>query len=380
VKILQVAPDYYPNNGGVERHVQSISERLVALGHDVVVATLAPPGARRAPPMLRNNVQVRTFPSVGVPPAYRIPVGLFSWLLRSSFDIFHVHNYHGCLIPIVAAARRRRCMVVSPHLNDRAHSRTAQLLHHAYAPLGRWSLTRASAVVCVSAAERDRLVQRFRLDPNHLILIPNGADALAPMAAQPVQDHDPNLLLVVGRLEAYKRIDCAIEALRCLPTSYRLVIVGDGPLRTSLEGLASLYGVAGRVTFAGCVSDEQLAQWYGRASAVIALSSAEAFGLTVVEAIAGGGHAICSDIPAFREVALRFPGRVQVVLGADPRAIVAAVQRVTECLNCPPVELGDYSWSAVTDRLVELYGRLLRQSDSDRSARIQLHTNTGGVG
>lgn len=310
--------------------------------------------------MMRNGVPVRTFRSLGVAPAYRFPPGLFGWLLRSSFDVVHVHNYHGGLTPIVAAARRHGCMVVSPHLNDRAHSRTAQLLHRAYGPIGRWSLRRATAVVCVSAAERERLIQRFGLHPDDLVLIPNGADALAPADGQAGQVHrDAHVILVVGRLEAYKQIDRAIEALAYLPDFFRLVIVGDGPLRTALAHHASGCGVADRVTFAGRVSDDQLAGWYARAAALISLSSAEAFGLTVIEALAGGAHVICNDIPAFREIALRFPHKVRVLPGGDVAAVVAAIKEVTDCSGCPPLELGDYSWSAVTRRLVELYGRLL---------------------
>jgi phosphatidylinositol alpha-1,6-mannosyltransferase len=80
------------------------------------------------------------------------------------------------------------------------------------------------------------------------------------------------------------------------------VIAGDGPLRPYLQRLAASVGVADKVTFAGAVSDEDLAQWYQRAAVFAMLSrespsdgGAEGYGLTFIEAGAWGKPVVAGN-------------------------------------------------------------------------------------
>src|SRR5205823_4386265 len=59
-------------------------------------------------------------------------------------------------------------------------------------------------------------------------------------------------VLSVGRLEANKRVDLVIRALSHV-VALRLVVVGEGPLRSALEATARDAGVSDRVVFAGRV-------------------------------------------------------------------------------------------------------------------------------
>lgn len=70
-----------------------------------------------------------------------------------------------------------------------------------------------------------------------------------------------------------------------------LVLVGDGPLRRDLEGLALRLGLSGRVHFIGSVSQDDLIALF-HAADLLALPSVtpnEAFGLVQLEA----QHAAC---------------------------------------------------------------------------------------
>ncbi len=358
MRILQVTADYYPKIGGVERHVRSISEQLAGLGHDVVVATMT--GNSDGHPVdLLGGVRLRRFGSIGLGSAYRFPVGLTGFLRRAGdgFDIIHAHNYHTAMLPVVAASRPR-CLVVTTHLNDRAHSRAADVLHYPYTPVGRWSLSRASAVICVSLAERQRVLTRFRLAPERVLVIPNGVDVARFQAMAAGSARDPSLLLVAGRLEAYKRVDQVIDVLALLSNRFRLVIVGDGPMRLSLQEQVAALGVAGRVTFTGQVSDPQLIAWYRRANVVVNLSSAEAFGLTVIEAISAGCQVVCSNIPAFGELAQRFPDRVTTVPSGDRHSLAAHIMSAARRASIRPVDLSDFGWDAVARCLEDVYQRV----------------------
>lgn len=364
MRILQVTADYYPKIGGVERHVRSISEQLAGLGHDVVVATMTGKSDGR-PVDLLGGARLRRFGSIGLGPVYRLPVGLAGYVRRAGdgFDVIHVHNYHTAMLPVVAASRPR-CLVVTTHLNDRAHSRVADALHYLYTPVGRWSLSRAGAVICVSLAERQRVLTRFRLAPERVLVIPNGVDVARFQAMAAGSARDPSLLLAAGRLEAYKRVDQVIDVLALLPDRFRLVIVGDGPMRSSLQERAAALDVAGRVTFAGQVSDPQLIAWYRRANVAVNLSSAEAFGLTVIEAISAGCQVVCSNIPAFADLAQRFPERITTVPPEDRQALAAQITSAAGRASIRPVDLSDFGWDAVAGCLEEVYQRVARTNRS----------------
>jgi glycosyltransferase involved in cell wall biosynthesis len=371
MRILQVTADYYPKIGGVERHVRSISEQLAGMGHDVVVATMT--GERDGRPVdLLGGVRLRRFGSIGLGPAYRLPVGLTGYLRRvgDGFDVIHVHNYHTAMLPVVAASHPR-CLVVTTHLNDRAHSRVADVLHYPYAPVGRWSLSRAGAVICVSLAERQRVLTRFRLAPERVLVIPNGVDVARFQAMAAGSARDPSLLLVAGRLEAYKRVGQVIDVLALLPDRFRLAIVGDGPMRPVLQERAAALGVSERVIFTGQVSDRQLIAWYRRANVVVNLSSAEAFGLTVIEAISADCQVVCSNIPAFGELAHRFPDRITTVPSGDRQSLAASIESAAQHSNIQPVDLSVFGWDTVAKGLEDVYQRITGIQGSPANAEVR---------
>jgi glycosyltransferase involved in cell wall biosynthesis len=91
---------------------------------------------------------------------------------------------------------------------------------------------------------------------------------------------DEEYYLVVSRLNGYKRVDLAVQAFRGF--GRQLLVVGDGPVRGALEGLADR-----NVRFAGQLPDAEVAKAYARCRAFI-LPGEEDFGITPLEANASG--------------------------------------------------------------------------------------------
>src|SRR6266702_2568836 len=92
-----------------------------------------------------------------------------------------------------------------------------------------------------------------------------------------------DFVLSVGRLDRAKRIDLMLDAVAADP-ALRCVIAGDGPDRPRLEELARRHGLNGRVTFAGRVSEAELADLYARCLAVYYAPIDEDFGMVPYEA------------------------------------------------------------------------------------------------
>ncbi|NNN08467.1 MAG: glycosyltransferase family 4 protein [Acidimicrobiaceae bacterium] len=112
-------------------------------------------------------------------------------------------------------------------------------------------------------------------------------------------------VVVLGRLESRKGVMTAIEAVRAHnerhENPWRLVIIGDGPERTSLVAAG---GTDGAVQFLGAVSDIEKRRWYRRADVLVAPAThGESFGLILLEAMASETPVVASDIPGYRDAA-----------------------------------------------------------------------------
>ncbi len=93
-------------------------------------------------------------------------------------------------------------------------------------------------------------------------------------------DHVEGYYFVVSRLNAYKRIDLAVQS--CTRLDLPLLVAGEGPDRARLEAMAGP-----TVRFLGRVSDDELRRHYASCRAFI-LPGEEDFGLTPLEAMASG--------------------------------------------------------------------------------------------
>jgi glycosyltransferase involved in cell wall biosynthesis len=91
-------------------------------------------------------------------------------------------------------------------------------------------------------------------------------------------------ILMVGRIEAVKRPELAIRAMRHVPPPARLVIVGDGSHRGTAERVAADAGVSDRVVFFGAATSDDLVALYADALAVIYAPFDEDYGYVTLEA------------------------------------------------------------------------------------------------
>ena len=109
-----------------------------------------------------------------------------------------------------------------------------------------------------------------------------------------------NRILFVGRVTGEKQIDVLLKAISLLPASLdaKLEIVGGGDQFKNLQHLADQLGIAGRVTFSGYVTDEQLRQAYTRATIFAMPSIAELQSIATMEAMASALPVVAANAMA----------------------------------------------------------------------------------
>jgi glycosyltransferase involved in cell wall biosynthesis len=105
-----------------------------------------------------------------------------------------------------------------------------------------------------------------------------------PLAGKLKSGPAGDYVLSVGRLEANKRVDLIVRALKHAGRTISLVVAGEGPLRASLEALAESEGVGDRVRFTGAVDEAALVELYANALAVVFPPFDEDYGYVTLEA------------------------------------------------------------------------------------------------
>jgi len=140
------------------------------------------------------------------------------------------------------------------------------------------------------------------------------------------------LLVAAGALTRRKGQDLAIEALKAVPDA-TLILVGDGPDRARLEGLARAGGLEGRVRFLGVRPHGELPALLAAADVMVLPTMSEGLANVWVEALACGTPVVTSDVGGARD-AIDRPEAGRLV-PRDPAAIAAAVR---ELLADPPAQ------------------------------------------
>jgi len=352
VRILQVGKYYAPVHGGMERVVGELSEGLAARGHRVRAVTASGDGPFRRETLRGVEVvRLRTFGRLFSQPLIS---GLKAAIFEFRPDVVHFHLPNPLALWQGWPSNVATCLTL--HADAGGIKR----------PIDRWwtrkFVARADAVLFSSAmmAEKWRSISA----PEKIHIIPFGFrfDYLRRRG----ETADPRLILFVGRLVGYKGID---TLLRAMPkVDGRLVIVGDGPLRSKLVRLARRLGAGERVAFVGAVSDEDLCRWYERASIYVqpSVNECEAFGISMLEAMHMGKPVVSTDLSTGVQAVNRHGVTGLVVPPGSPGALAAAFNSL---LRDRGLALGlaagaekhqrEFSANAMLDRHEALYQSLV---------------------
>lgn len=200
-----------------------------------------------------------------------------------------------------------------------------------YRSIDHWLMHRVDEIL-VSGPFAQELVQEEYGLPSRVItpgvsLDSAGIDRAGARAALGVGAED-RAALTVNFLHPRKRVDLLLRAWseveNRLPSAL-LLIVGDGPERGVLEGLAAELRLR-RVRFGGYVSDDDLGRFYAASDLLVHAARQETFGLTIVEAASFSVPAVAVDEGGPRYTVV--DGETGLRVAPDPAALAAAIVRL----------------------------------------------------
>ncbi len=388
--LAQLSTRYPPAPGGVERHVEEISRRLVARGQPVRVYTSRlyrefpwqPFPADFVEPPTPPGLTVQRVPAWSLPGELHYPFfrGLYRRLETDRPELMHVHTY-GTNQAAVARRYHRRSgvpYVITAHYHpiwSIYGGRLRHLIRGFYDRRLAAPIVGDAARLIVQTHEEERLVRANGFPLPRVEIIPPGYSPATPPADPAAFRRafriDGPYVLFVGRLASNKGLLPLVEAFSDLhrwdPSAYLVLVGADGGEEAAVEKRVRELGLTDRVRITGFVADESLLAAAFREARLFALPSQyEAFGLVLLESLAQGTPVIASrvgGIPEFIE-----DGKAGRLIPPEDAAALAEAFRELWADEATRTRWGTYGretvvpryqWDRVVDKLQGVYAEVL---------------------
>jgi glycosyltransferase involved in cell wall biosynthesis len=315
------------NVGGPARLVRELARSDRVAGERHAVATGAVQDGEVELPDLAG-IELHRIAGLGrrVSPAddARALAALTGLCRASSPRVVHTHTAKGGALGRVAAELARAPVRVHTFHGHLLHGYFGARATAAVVTAERALARRTTRLVAVGEQVRDDLLSAGVGRPEQYDVVVPGV-ALPPVPDRRearrrlgLPDDDRPVVAYVGRLAAVKRPERVLAVARRLPDAHVLV-VGDGPLRATLQAAAP----AG-VRFLGWRRDVEVV--YGAADVALLTSDNEGMPVTLVEAALAGVPAVTTDVGSAAEVVL--DGLTGLVVPADEEPLARAVEQL----------------------------------------------------
>lgn len=363
LKVLHVGKYYPPVAGGMERVVQTLCtvarDRLDSrvLAFDRGASTIAE---------VVDGVPVTRVATLGQAGSVPVAPTFAAHLRRADADVIIMHEPNPWALLSMLIARPRIPYAIWFH-SDVVRPRLQYRLF--YAPVARPAYTGARRFVVSSPAlaAESPVLRAYR---ERVAVIPFAIDASAWEATSATARRAAELratarrpiVLFLGRLVAYKGVDVLIKAVA--PLSLHLVIAGEGPMRDPWTRSAAAHHDRASVEFTGAVPDHEVKAWMQAADMLVlpSITSAEAFGVVQLEAMASGIPVISTSVASGVAWVNRHGETGLVVPPGDVQALRTAIASlIADPLSRTRLGAGglarvrsEFTMTAMADRLVAL--------------------------
>jgi glycosyltransferase involved in cell wall biosynthesis len=389
MKIVVFSPFYPPHIGGVEIFSEALNERLARESHSLTVFTPRLPSSASAEENKKGVVIIR-FPAFEIVHNYPVPKPWKAsfWkclvaLRREKFDVVvsHTRFFSSTLLAIAFSKATRTPLVHIEHGSSFPKTGGPIVSSAAYLYdriLGKMILKEADHVIAVSEAARgfvQELANRTDVTTIYRGFDIDGIRHVPEDSAWRQDDGQTVKIAYIGRLVDGKGVHDLIGALaRIKDLSWKCAIVGEGPEKVRLLGLAQELGITDRIVFFG-------EQTHARALAILKASDifinpsySEGMPTTVVEAAICGKAVIATDVGGTREI-----------IGNDKAGILVDPDSPTQLAEALRMLLGSserakrmgaealqsseekFSWEQSLRKYQDIFQRYARSDQTDNS-------------
>ncbi|WP_048147934.1 glycosyltransferase family 4 protein [Palaeococcus ferrophilus] len=311
MKVALVSDWYYPKVGGVASHMHDLALKLSEMGHEVTIVTNDRVTGKEEE-LGAKGIGLLKVPGV-VSPILEVNLtyGLKSTRELTPFleDFDVVHSHHAftplSLKAVKAARNLEKASLLTTHSISFSHESRLWSALGLTIPLFSHYLRYPHKIIAVSKASK-AFVSHFT--DTSVEVVPNGVDDKRFRPSQGGEELkeelgiEGNVVLYVSRMSYRKGPHVLLNAFAGIEDA-TLVMAGSGEMLPFLKAQARFLGVEDHVRFLGYVPDEMLPRLYDMADVfVLPSTTAEAFGIVVLEAMASGVPVIATDVGGIPEI------------------------------------------------------------------------------
>ena len=325
MRIAMFTDYFYPELGGIQDSVATISRTLGRRGHqvDICAPRYANRDYRRIGSTVRErglgaNVRVRRRTSLPFPSSTRqsraallSPIAWAELLGREKPDLIHVHSFFGIGleallngsflgIPVIGT-NHTTIAGFGPHIPVSVEWAAAYVM---------WFYNRCDYVTAPSRSVFDELGETKLCRPHRVVSNPIDIELFTPLRAEDGAGlrarfglRSPTITYA-GRLGPEKNIEVllhAVAALRAQGTVAELAIAGHGSHEPVLRGLAAELGIGDQVRFFGTLAQDELARLLRISDIFAMMSTSETQSMVLLQAMASGVPVVAAQSRALPE-------------------------------------------------------------------------------
>jgi 1,2-diacylglycerol 3-alpha-glucosyltransferase len=351
-----------------------------------------------------NEPFIFRFPSLPLPLpgdiSAAIPVSPFVDQLLPMLKLEVIHTHHPILLGQTAA---RKAAELGLPLVFTFHTQYWEYTHYVPFPqetiqeflknaVHRWLsdfMQKCQHLIIPSESMRDILIKDYGLKDRYTV-IPTGtnlepflqADGKALRKEQGWQNE--TVLISVGRLASEKNWDTLLHAFAQVYAErpdLRLVLIGDGPAKDSLQLLAAELGLAERVTFTGALPFDEIPRYLKAADAFSFASITETQGIVTIEAMAAGLPVVAVDGSGTRDILEH--GKQGFLVENDPNALAKGIKkllsdpgRVKRFSNNALKKAKTFDVDQLGKQTISVYEQAIQDKKEDLSVTLQTDETT----
>jgi glycosyltransferase involved in cell wall biosynthesis len=355
---------YGLKHAGIGRYVKNLTDRLMVHPHIKHLNLIV---SEPADPSLQPSSKTTLIPTATRHYSLKEQVHMLRLFNKINSDLIHIPHFN---VPLLL----QKPFIVTIHdilwHHTRGHHVTTlpAPLYYAkylgYRSVMSHAVKKSQTIITPSEFVKNQVTRQFGLNLSPKITVtPEGVDY--PKTIPSPKPPKP-YLLYIGSLYPHKNVEILLKALR-LPSTQSLslkVISSRSVFTGRFKKQVGALGLQSRVEFLGFVKDSQVQKLYHVATALVAPSLSEGFGLTGIEAMAHGCPVIAARAGSLPEVykdsALFFDPNNENQLAAHVSTLVQDSSLRLHMINQGRAHAAQFSWDTMTDQTIAVYQSALK--------------------
>ncbi len=322
MKVLITTDNYYTKTNGVVTSINNLYSELIKRGHEVRILTFSKDVHKH----IEGDVYyLRSLPLEFIYPGVRSPYSVspetIKDIVKRKPDIIHSQCEFFSYAFALKVHKKCKCPIVHTY-----HTLYEDYLTYLF-PEKNFSARflkrfmkrrlRKAATIIAPTNKVKSVLSGYGISAN-IDVIPSGInlsqhknrisaeERRAIRNKYSISDSDV-VMMNLGRLGGEKNLDEVITYFASASKDYpqlKLMLVGGGPAKESLEALSRKLGISNRVIFTGMVKPDEVQKYYQCGDIFTSASTSETQGLTYIEATANGLPLLCRMDPVLEELVI----------------------------------------------------------------------------